>query len=549
MRTTKPMDDELVELVKERQLVLLNTWKSAAPSKCCTFTNNGHRSQIDFLVRLQEAETAASKNDLGAVYRVVNSIAPKRRREKEFEEIYGYFRKAFSSAEPYEMPQVVEPLSFTVEEVQTAIQQLKRGKAVPTASLPADVWLLDANSMAQVCTRIFNRCNLDHNRYPAEATCCELSLLQKAGRAGRRPQDLRPLGLQDPGSKTLAVVLRSRILPYITDYIATRPQYAYCPGKAIDEAISRVARHCKYVRVDARAAYAKQQIDLCFEHDQEGERPDKEADAEEARPPKWAKPEGKGSSQDGWDNWRSKKRNWGAAKDQSWGQARSRSPNVENRHQFCDLRRYFTHSCLAAIRDAVERWQELFIAGKVTMALKTTLFMGMMSKLKKAVEELQVDENKIGRCKEAGWVKEGATALDPAFVYHAWDTKNKQQVEAETQPLPLTTVLKDLDVALRCLSKEGVLLRFRSTQELTENMTGEVVPFMATISLRSKEADDLHQIMQRLAGCACCKLLGMRIKPERGARSNMSKLLEQAYMSQDFCEWKPRRNNRSQGSA
>lgn len=323
------------------------------------------------------------------------------------------------------------------------------------------------------------------------------------------------------------------------------------------------------MEVDARAAFAKQQIDLCFENDQEGERPDKEADAEEARPPKWAKPEGKGSSQDGWDNWRSKKRNWGAAKDQSWGQA-SQGSQVNQllttltkavlRHE-ADLQMWRTdtsfvifvdtspHSCLASIRDAVVRWQELFIAGKVTMALKTTLFMGMMSKLKKAVEELQVDENKIGRCMETGWIKEGATALDPAFVYHAWDTKNKQQVEAETQPIPLTTVLKDLDVALRCLSKEGVLLRFRSTQELTENMPGEVVPFMATISLRSKEADDLHQIMQRLAGCACCKLLGMRIKPERGARSNMSKLLEQAYMSQDFCEWKPRRNNRSQGSA
>ncbi|CAE7674329.1 pola1 [Symbiodinium sp. CCMP2456] len=544
MRTTKPMDDELVELVKERQLVLLNTWKSAAPSKCCTFTNNGHRSQIDFLVtrrrhadatsrtavpialdlapwrlgpkhhavqaslpwvpgwkvapktltpqrfslralkqgvqevtaeaqelqlelrkyvsanpecslqdlnkniykhclrlfpnksrnhptrtpadpvtvaadkvwrlsqireapagttfgqsagawsgyhalkqvQLQEAEAAASKNDLGAVYRVVNSI-----------EIYCYFRDAFSSAGPHRMSQVVEPLSFTVDEVHTAIQQLKRGKADTLRK----GWK-QAVQNADFCQRLRTSC-------------------------------------------------------------------VFC-----GQWVSPLLIMAEQMEVDARATLAQQEIDLVFKPDKESEKTDKEADAEEARPPKWPKPEGKGSSQDGWDNWRSKKRNWGAARDQGWGQA-SQGSQVNQlpttltkavlRHE-ADLQMWRTdtsfvifvdtspHSCLAAVRDAVDRWQELFIAGTVTMALKTTLFMGILSKLKTAVEELQTDENKIGRCMEAGWIKEGKTALDPAFVYHAWDTKNKQQVEAETPSLSLTTVLKHLDVALRSLTKE-----------------------------------------------------------------------------------------------
>ena len=63
---------------------------------------------------IQEAEAAASRNDLGAVYRVVNKLAPRKRFEKvrirggdgellgpraEFQAILTYFRRAFDGAE------------------------------------------------------------------------------------------------------------------------------------------------------------------------------------------------------------------------------------------------------------------------------------------------------------------------------------------------------------------------------------------------------------------------------------------------------------------
>ena len=75
------------------------------------------------------------------------------------------------------------------------------------------------------------------------------------------------------------------------------------------------------------------------------------------------------------------------------------------------------------------------------------------------------------------------------------------------------------------------------------------MPFMLTISMRTQEADDLHRIFKSLAGCASCKLLGLRVKPERGQRSQLSKQLEQSYLSQDFCEWKARWGDRGKGSA
>ena len=87
---------------------------------------------------------------------------------------------------------------------------LKTGKAVPDTSVPADIWLLCPQAVTSLCVRVFNQCNARNCSYPTEVTDCALSLLPKPGKTGRRPQDLRPLGLQDPGSKTMAIVLRTR---------------------------------------------------------------------------------------------------------------------------------------------------------------------------------------------------------------------------------------------------------------------------------------------------------------------------------------------------
>ena len=168
--------------------------------------------------------------------------------EQEFHEIHHYFQKAFSSPHEYRIPESDVLLSFTEAEICEAVRQLKPGKAVPEASLPADIWLLHPEGVAKLSARVFQSSHDAGITYPDEATCCSLALLPKPGKAGRRPQDLRPLGLQDPSAKVLALVLRARVMPYVIDYISARPQFAYCPSKALDDAVCRVASHCRHVR-------------------------------------------------------------------------------------------------------------------------------------------------------------------------------------------------------------------------------------------------------------------------------------------------------------
>ena len=215
---------------------------------------------------IQTAEHAARRHDLSGIYRVINAIAPKRRREQvrirgqqgqilnpqaEFDAIFSHFKGVFTSEAPFELPPR-GPVTFTAEEVQAAIGGLKGGKAVPTASVPAELWKLCPTAYAQFFSELISSHPAERDCMPPEVTDCTLALIPKPHKQSRRPTDLRPLGLQDPSSKVIAIMVRDRLQASTLDYLMARPQYAYCPSKAIDDAICRVAQHCRGVRERVR---------------------------------------------------------------------------------------------------------------------------------------------------------------------------------------------------------------------------------------------------------------------------------------------------------
>ena len=317
-----------------------------------------------------------------------------------------------------------------------------------------------------------------------------------------------------------------------------------------------------------RASCAREELDLVFGKGKPANSAETEEPAED-RQPKWKKTEGgKGPSRDGW---------WGGGNKRQWERATNNPAEVKLdqqtqhlvttltkavlRHE-ADLTMYRAdtsfvvfvdtspHSCLQQIKDAGAVWQDLFSKGEVKRPLKQYLMPGIFKSLKEAMEAVITDDEKIQRCKAAGWMGDGRTALDPVWLSHVWDPQQKREVLSEmVLPRPHTEILRDLDVLMTHLLQEGVLLRFKSTKDLSLQTEAEVIPFLATISLRTQAAQEAHHILSRLVGCACCKLSGFRIKPERGQRSQMSKLLEQAYKGVDFCEWNQQDRGWSRGSA
>ena len=225
------------------------------------------RARIDCLV--SRASEAATRHDMREVYRVVKQLAPKRKYEslrirspsgevltqkEQFQAIYQYYSAAFTRHDDFRHVTRHADVAFSAAEVEHAISTLKSHKAVPTGSPLAEVWKLSPGPLSRYLTKHIQHCRLQRQPLPSETTDCQLALLPKPGRPSRRPQDLRPLGLQDPSSKILACTLRDKIAQYAVPWLRDKPQFAYVPGRSIDEAILRVCTNCDRIKATLKAS-------------------------------------------------------------------------------------------------------------------------------------------------------------------------------------------------------------------------------------------------------------------------------------------------------
>ncbi|CAE7362473.1 unnamed protein product [Symbiodinium sp. KB8] len=267
------------------------------------------------------------------------------------------------------------------------------------------------------------------------------------------------------------------------------------------------------MEVDQRAAVARNEVDLVFGRPLAAA--EKEKEKEEDRPPKWPKQEGggKGSQQSNWSGWGGNR------------QKRQLEPAQPTGNSCPDK------ATQELLQDAGAKWSELYSQGQVTMPLRVMLMMGLVQELKRALEEVRVEEDKYARCKEAGWARA------------------KKQIVLEKDPLSNSEILRMLDTMESHVHREGVPQCFKSAKPYEELESAEVAPFVLTISLRTQAADELHDIFTRLSGNACCKLLGFRVRPERGARQPLAKLLEQKFQETEYCDWKKATSWRARSSA
>ena len=245
----------------------LHAWRYAVAfdRQVKQFRREGKQRRRQVLLdQLSQAQQAANSFSQGKLYRVIRQMAPKTKREKvqirseagalmtvkeEFREIAGHCRQVFGQGAPKQRRALPAPLVLEVEEVKLAIAQLQARKGVPRSSFPTTIWKACAGSLAERLCRVANSHWGQRDLWvPGEWADCELLMIPKPGKVNKRPKDLRPLGLQDPGGKSIAKVLKDRLHPMVSQMLWQTPQFAYVEGKAIDEAISRVASHCKRTR-------------------------------------------------------------------------------------------------------------------------------------------------------------------------------------------------------------------------------------------------------------------------------------------------------------
>ncbi|CAE6971438.1 unnamed protein product [Symbiodinium sp. CCMP2592] len=109
--------------------------------------------------------------------------------------------------------------------------------------------------------------------------------------------------------------------------------------------------------------------------------------------------------------------------------------------------------------------------------------------------------------------------------------------KTDQAPIKTTELQNHLNLLEQNIPKEGVILNFRCTKNMEEEIQGEVLPFMATVGLRAPDADATYRALKALSGCTVRKLIGTRIRPERLARQPVAKQLEENYLATSYCPW------------
>ena len=86
-------------------------------------------------------------------------------------------------------------------------------------------------------------------------------MIPKPGKVIKRPESLRPLGIQDAAGKTISRALKERLFVQIRELLESYPQFAYLRHRSTADAIKRVSEHCDKIRrsvaTDRRTVYSK----------------------------------------------------------------------------------------------------------------------------------------------------------------------------------------------------------------------------------------------------------------------------------------------------
>ena len=173
--------------------------------------------------------------------------------QEEARELADYWKGVTTAASPTCAPQATD-FDLDVNEVVGAIQQLPANKAAPAHYAPHALWKLVAEPVGQLLDRSLLQEWREHQAdIPADWADAWLTFLQKAHKAGNKPEHLRPIALLDPVGKAVSGILRQQLDPYIRPHMEERHQYGFLPLRSTQQALGQVFMHCRQVRARCQA--------------------------------------------------------------------------------------------------------------------------------------------------------------------------------------------------------------------------------------------------------------------------------------------------------
>ena len=220
-----------------------------------------HRKR-SLLQQLEQAQHAEKRKDVRSLYQVIGLISPKLQGGKvrirssaghlltpkeEHAEISAYFYALYDGSQTDVEPEArLDPIIITEEEMVRSLGQLGAGRAVPPGHAPPSAWKHCREVLAGPLIEAFHSESIAG--FPNLWAHCKLTLIPKPGKTIKRPESLRPLGIQDAAGKAIARVVKQQLLVHIKDLLAVYPRFACLQNLSTTDAIQRVAGHCRCIR-------------------------------------------------------------------------------------------------------------------------------------------------------------------------------------------------------------------------------------------------------------------------------------------------------------
>ena len=218
-----------------------------------------------FLDMLQAAAIAAQQHDAHRLHQIIKRHAPKAPKRpihlrtaggalahphEELAIFKQHVHDVWYSPDPIPNLHDCAPgVPFSEIELQQAFSHVPLHKAVARPFMPGLFVRALAEPLARYLYPLLQRWwGQQPPIWPQDWKDGWLCFLRKPGKTPNTPNNLRPICLQEPLGKAIVGLLTKRALKQVYPELCGWPQFAYTPKRSANDALTRVAMHCRTVR-------------------------------------------------------------------------------------------------------------------------------------------------------------------------------------------------------------------------------------------------------------------------------------------------------------
>ena len=258
----------LLQLDQTDPKTILQAWFHLTRFRCLNRQSKKHARevrQLKFQEVVAEAQHAAMRHDSHALFKLIHKYSPKQpRRRMQLRTTQGHIATPVEETAmlrqfvmdtwsgPPTFPTPAPPFSgmpFTAEELERELSRIPACKAVARPCAPGMIWKSLAPYIAHaIHAQLATWWQRPTPYLPGWFRDSWMILIPKPHKPPVSPSALRPLALQEPISKCLVGLLTRAALRDALPKMIILPLWAYLPGRGTQEALMRVASHCRATR-------------------------------------------------------------------------------------------------------------------------------------------------------------------------------------------------------------------------------------------------------------------------------------------------------------